>query len=123
MIVHPISGRRQPCETTGTLVDLENPIAAAAVKVVVVAPAGGLESVGSAGKFDDSEPARLDEPFDVAVDGGDPEIRNLFTGDFETLLGPERATRPFEGPPDGGVLPCLPLHQRPSGRRHSTTRR
>ena len=123
MVVDPIARWGHSGEAAGAGVDLEDTVAAAAVEVMVVAAVGGLEAIGPPRQFDDPQPPVLDESSDVPVDGGDPEIRDLCSGDLETFLRTQGSARSFEGPPDGGLLSGLALHQRLSGRRHSTTAR
>ncbi len=123
VILDPIAGGGHPGEASGARFDLVHTIAATAVKVMVVATVGGLETIGSTGQFDDPQPPGFDEVPDVAVDGGDPEIRDIPSCDLEALLGTQGPIGVLEGPSDGSVLPGHPLHQRRSSRRDRTTAR
>ena len=123
MILYLIAGWSHPGEAAGARIDLVHTVAATAVKVVVVATVCGLETIGSAGQLDDPQPPGFNEAFDISVDGGDPEIPDIPSGDLEALLGTQGSGGILEGPSDGGVLSGHPLHQRPSGRRHRITAR
>ncbi len=91
MLLEHEAGRREARDVGRAAGDVEEAVARAAVKVVVMVLSGPLVAGRLAGKAHGLKPSVVDERADGPIDGGDTEARNPLGGEGEDLLRAERA--------------------------------
>ena len=93
---------------------LEDPVAAVAVEMMMVSLAGALVKGTHGRVIDLLEPTFIDQQLEVAVDCGLIERFHLGAAKAENLLDSQGPVLVEEDLFDGGSLGCLSLHRRGS---------
>ncbi len=103
--------RRRCFRIEGTTGQLEHPVAAVAVEMMMVSLAGALVERAHGGVIDLLEPPLVDQQLEVAVDCGLIERFHLGATKAENLLDSQGPILVEEDLFDGGSLGCLSLHR------------
>ena len=115
MAFHQKPGRRQLCHVTRAAVHVKHPLAACALKVMVVGLARWLVTCAVTRQGDLRDLTRLHQQLEVAVNRGQAQARHLGLRRRQNLLRRQRALGSVDGGADGAALAGESFHGQQGG--------